>query len=81
MENVSRTWVYPIDEFPGWPGVPYEWDVSIAAAQAYTAGEPLRLVVYSADSAYHSGKYFISSDTGDWNEIARPSLMVHWGRP
>jgi hypothetical protein len=81
MENVSRTWVYPIDEFPGWPGVPYEWDVSIAAAQAYSDSEPLRLVLYSADSAYHSGKYFISSDTGDWNEVARPSLVVQWGHP
>jgi len=81
LENVSQSWVEPIDEFPGWPGVPIDWDVSMAAADAYIKNEPLRLVLYSADSAYHSGKYFISSDTGDWNEVARPSLEVHWGSP
>ena len=81
MENVNRTWVYPIDEFPGWPGVPYEWDVSKAVAESYALGEPLRLAIYSADSGQHSGKYFVSSDTGDWNEVGRPLLEVHWGRP
>jgi len=33
-------------------------------------------VLYEADSAYHSGKYFTSSDTGDWNEAGRPTLQV-----
>ena len=81
LENVAQTWVNPIDVFPGWPGVPYEWDLSTAAAQAYTTGQPLRLVLYSADGAYNSGKYFISSDTGEWNEDGRPALTITWGEP
>jgi len=39
----------------------------------------LRLILYSADSAYHSGKYFVASDTGDWNLEGRPRLDVQWG--
>lgn len=77
-ENVSAAWVDPI-HFPGWPGVPRTWDVSLAAAEAYAAGLPLRLALYEADSALHSGKYFVSSDTGDWNYRARPALTVVWG--
>jgi hypothetical protein len=78
-ENVSTTWVDPVTSFPGWPGSASEWDVSRAVAQAYTAGEPLRLALYEADSAYHSGKYFVSSDTGDWNAEGRPTLSVVYG--
>jgi hypothetical protein len=81
LENVSTAWVYPVDEFPGWPGIPWTWDLSRAVAQAYQAGEPLRLAIYTADNAYHSGKYFISSDTGDWNAVARPTLKVSIGTP
>jgi len=77
-ENVSSAWVDPTS-FPGWPGLPREWDVSSATAQAYHAGIPLRLVLYEADSAYHSGKYFVSCDTGDWNAVGRPTLTVLWG--
>lgn len=79
QENTSQAWVDPIPEFPGWPGLPREWDVSNTVAEAYASREPLRLVIYSADSDYHSGKYFISSDTGDWNEVGRPTLFVSWG--
>jgi hypothetical protein len=81
MENISGTWVEPLAEFPGWPGVARRWDVSRAVAQALATGEPLRLVLYSADGAYHSGRYFSSSDTGDWNAVARPTLNVVWGIP
>ena len=42
-------------------------------------GIPLRLVLYEADEAYHSGKHFVASETGDWNEEARPTLRVLWG--
>jgi hypothetical protein len=79
VENVSRAWVDPLSSFPGWPGVPREWDVSLAVAEAYASGSPLRLAMYSADYAYHSGKYFVSSDTGDWNAVGRPTLTVVWG--
>jgi hypothetical protein len=79
MENISGTWVEPLSQFPGWPGIPRTWDISMAFNQAYGSGEPLRLVLYSADGAYHSGRYFSSSDTGEWNAQARPTLHVIWG--
>jgi hypothetical protein len=41
----------------------------------------LRLVLYAADGAYHSGKYFTASETGDWNAIGRPTLEVVLGDP
>jgi hypothetical protein len=82
-ENVSRAWVNPVNcgNPPNWPCIPRTWDVSLAVAQAYAAGKPLRLVLYEADSAYDSGKYFVSSDTGDWNALGRPTLDVLWGDP
>jgi hypothetical protein len=79
IENYAATWVYPVEEFPGWPGIPYDWDLSRAVAAAYANGEPLRLVLYSADAAIHSGKYFISSDTEEWNAEGRPTLEIVWG--
>lgn len=81
LENIGQAWVDPLVTFPGWPGVEREWDVSYGVAQAYTSGRPLRLVLYEADTAYHSGKYFSSSDAADWNEIGRPTLSVTWGDP
>lgn len=78
-ENVSRAWVDPI-AFPGWPGVPRQWDVTLAVARAYEKGNPVRLALYEADSAYHSGKYFVSSDIEDWNAVGRPTLNVVWGQ-
>ena len=82
-ENISATWVQVItpDNNPGWPGNPYDWDATKAVAEAYSAGEPVNLVLYSADMAQHSNKYLTSSDTGDWNAVARPTLTVVYGRP
>lgn len=80
VENVSRAWVTPVQETPPNP-IPYQWDVSRAVAQAYTNNTALQLALYSADSGYSSGKYFISSDTGDWNERNRPTLYVTLGTP
>jgi len=79
-ENLSRTWVDPM-AFPGdWAALPARnWDVTRAVADARDAGEPLRLALYSADSAYHSGRYFVPSDTEDWNAANRPTLTVTWG--
>jgi hypothetical protein len=59
--------------------VPYHWDVSRAVVQAQASRQPLRLVLYSADGAYHSGKYFSSSDVPGWNQAARPTLTITWG--
>lgn len=80
-ENVGGSWVQPLPGFSDWPGVERKWDVSYAAAKAYASGQPLRLVLYSADGDYHSGKYFVSSDTGDWNVAGRPRLEIRWGEP
>lgn len=79
VENIGRAWVQPLPGACSWPCVPRSWDVSAAVAKAYSAGAPLRLALYSADSDYHSGKYFVSSDTGDWNASGRPTLSVTWG--
>lgn len=80
-ENVSQAWVDPIVNFPGWPGAPWTWDVSQAVTDAYASGKPLRLVLYEADAAIHSGKYFTGSDEPDWNAASRPTLQVIWGNP
>jgi hypothetical protein len=79
QENTSAAWAYPLDPVPDWPGVPREWDVSVAVAQAYAAGVPARLALYEADWPYHSGKYFVTSDTDEWGQAARPTLRVAWG--
>jgi hypothetical protein len=85
LENVSQAWVPKVDCFgPGgssWPCTPRTWDVSQAVIEAYNSGNPLRLVLYSSDSAQHSGKFFTSSDVGDWDEVGRPTLTVTWGNP
>jgi hypothetical protein len=79
VENISGTWVPPMSASLEWPGVPHHWDVSYAVAKSYAAGSPLRLALYSGDGAYHSGRYFTSSDTGDWNTEGRPTLRVTIG--
>lgn len=78
VENVSRAWVDPLPAAGvPWPGAARTWDVSWAVSEAYRAGQPdLRLALYEADAAYHSGKYFTSADTGDWNTAGRPTLRV-----
>ena len=77
-ENIGGTWVNPVLAMPQWPGIAWSWDVSYAVASAYANGQSVRLILYEADSAYHSGKYFVSSDTGDWNIEGRPRLDIYW---
>ncbi len=62
-----------------WPGLAITWDVSRAVAQAYAAGQPLRLVFYDTDNQYNSGKYFTSSSVADWDATGRPTLKVTLG--
>lgn len=83
QENISGTWVqpYPWEKWGEWPGDQYNWDVRRAVSQAYYRGTPVRIVLYSADTEYHSGKYFSTSKTADWNAIARPTLIIEWGDP
>lgn len=75
-ENISATWVDPVRITPAGP---WTWDVSYAVAEARRQGKPLRLAFYSTDNGYHSGKYFYTSDSTDWNGTVRPSLEVSWG--
>jgi hypothetical protein len=81
VENMSRSLVGWLPDGVPWPGMARSWDVGLAAEQAYAAGRPLRLVLYSADTDYHSGKYFITSDIADWSEAERPALQIVWGDP
>jgi hypothetical protein len=78
LENISGTWVQPHDEINE-RNNKYLWDVSRAAAEAYATGGPLRLALYSADGEYHTGKYYWSSDVGDWNAAGRPTLQIVLG--
>lgn len=82
VENIAQNYVYPTNE----PviRIKYTWDVSRGVAQAYADGEPLQLVLYSADGALHSGKYFVSSEDNDDflnGMIYRPALDITWGDP
>jgi len=78
-ENISATWVEPVDAYPGRPGIPYHWDVSRAVAEAHACGSPLRLAMYESDWAYHSGKYFDTCDVDEWGTEGRPTLRITWG--
>lgn len=75
VENVARTWVNPLPL--GGAGQFVTWDLSGAVAEAYANGQPLRLALYSADSARHSGKYFSSSET--FVPARRPTLEIAYG--
>jgi len=72
-ENISGAWVPPVVG-------DYHWGVGSAVDQAYKTGEPIRLVVYSIDGERHSGKYFYSSDSNDWNGEIRPTLRIVYGK-
>jgi hypothetical protein len=78
-ENLGGTWIPSVSDAPPYPGIPYNWDVSRAVAEAYAAGEPLRLAVYSSNSPFSNGRYFFSSDVEDLNAEGRPTLRVAWG--
>lgn len=75
LQNWGGTWVNPLAEYPGLPGVPAHLSVSQAVATAFANGEPARLALYSADGERHSGKYFASSDGAS---SARPTLRIAW---
>jgi hypothetical protein len=77
QENVAATRVDPVGDPVPPEGFDRQWDISGAVAEAYAAHRPLRLVVYSGDYHYHSGRYFRSSSF--WNATDRPTLTVRWG--
>jgi hypothetical protein len=80
QENVSIGKVEPTLDCD-WPCNPRSWDVTLAVIEAYEKGTSLGLALYSSDSPYHSGKFFTTSDTGDWNATGRPTLIISWGDP
>ena len=80
LENVSQSWV-PVMAGCTAPCAPRNWDVSSAVAKAYVAGGPISFALYSSDWAYHSGKYFSTSDLLSQNGVGRPTLTVVWGEP
>lgn len=83
-DSASRTWVGTVvgcGSSIAWPCVPRTWNVSRAVAQAYAVGSSARLVLYSANSEFSTGKYFTSSETGAWNAVGRPTLQVTYGNP
>ncbi len=80
-QHLSGTWVKPTGLEINWPKVPYTWDATAAVAEAYAAGKPLDIALYTADTNMHSSKYFTSSDAEDWNALGRPTLVVTWGAP
>jgi hypothetical protein len=79
LENVAATWVAPLGDPPPPAGRSRRWDVSRAVAEAYAAGEPVRLALYEADQALHGGKYFRTSDYEEYGQADRPTLVVTWG--
>lgn len=78
-QNIAVTQVNPCTE-PEivWPGNPYTWDATQAVAEAYAAGQPLSVALYASDTAQHSSKYYVGSESTITN--GRPSLTVTWGR-
>ena len=64
------------------PGIPYTWDATQAVAEAYVAGRPLNVALYTSDTNFDSSKYYISSDaSSDWLPVGKPTLTVVWGDP
>lgn len=81
-ENVASKQVDPLPEYPGWPGVRHDWDLTYAVQQAVLAGQDtISLALYSADGAYHSGKYFRTSEVSDSDIAARPALSIRYTNP
>lgn len=77
LENYTWSWVDPVSDPNDHSARPRTWDLTRAAADAHAAGQPLRLVVYSTDGDYHSGKYFWAAEMRD--EGVRPRLDVVYG--
>lgn len=82
VENFGGRWVDPWTE-PQiiWPGRRWDWDVSRAVSSAYGRDDWLRIALYSSDAAMHSGKYFTTSNIGDWDAVGRPTLTIAWANP
>jgi hypothetical protein len=85
VENVASAYVPVVN--PNWSDPQIwsklprpEWDLARAVDQAYRQGQPLRLALYSADKARHSGKYFVASDDVA-NSAYIPKLVIEYVDP
>ncbi|HBX69552.1 MAG TPA: hypothetical protein DEH25_09275 [Chloroflexi bacterium] len=79
QENISAIEVFPYPYIPPvWPGQAYIWDATKAIAEAFAAGNPANLAIYSSDTGRDTSKYFTGSEVGDWDEVGRPTLKVIW---
>ena len=84
LENISMARSLPIPapvENQPLQNVPLVLDVSKAVDAARRNNTPLRVVLYSADGAQNSGKYFWTSDVADGLAELRPTLTVSMGTP
>ena len=63
------------------PPEPWSWNVSQLVVEAYAAGTPAQIILYSSDSDQHTGKYFLTAETGESGAAMRPTLTVVWGDP
>ena len=52
----------------------YNWDATLAVAEAYSANDPVSMAIYSSDNARDTTKYFTSSEMG----ISDPPAHWNW---
>ena len=81
-ENISMARSLPMDAPTSrqtLQSVPVVLDVSEAVDEARRSNAPLQLVLYSADGAQNSGKYFWTADVEDGLAEVRPTLQVSMG--
>ncbi len=82
LENVTGSWMMPRSAGADpVTGDPTYWNVTRLVQDALKHGKPLNVVVYSADTGFHSSKYLGSSQVLDQYANLRPSLTVIWGTP
>lgn len=84
FENISMARSLPMDPPPAGQAiqsVPVVLDVGQAVSEALRTNRPLQLVLYSADGAQNSGKYFWTADVDDGLAEVRPTLRVNMGTP
>lgn len=79
-QNLTSTWVQVLcpEDWPGWPGVPYYWDATQVVAEAYAAGKPVNIALYTSDTERDSGKYFVARHSTITD--GHPRLTVTWGQ-